>query len=182
MIKGWVGWILVKHVSRRSPDPNMHLWSMKWRCQSIPHNRPWFHRTSYIYLCIWMYMRARPDWYKKRQQYKSKSKDRNTTTKAITTTQIQVQVHKRRAACLTCFFSGRFFFLLLLQNLHILFPLPSAFLVSRFDVWPPFKISPAAQNGESRGGRLIDWLTAAGKWLRASTTPLSPWLGKHVAE
>ena len=56
---------------------------------------------------------------------------------------------------------------------HILFPLVSS-LVLQFDVWPPFKTSPAAQSRERRGGGWIDWLTAVGKWLRASTIPPPP--------
>ena len=154
------GAILVKHVSQRSPFLKLFQSVMciceVWNggLQSIPHNRPWLHRTSYLY--------AHPHWYKNRQQYKYKRQRwkknyNNTNTRA--SLMDTYSWGKRRTACLTCCF---FFPAASCKFFHILFPLVSS-LVLQFDAWPPFKTSPAAQSRERRGGGWIDWLTAVGK-------------------
>ena len=98
---GWVGWILVKHVS-----PTLicicEVWNggaSRSRTTDLGFTAP--HTYTCVYECI-----CKTRLIHEKTTIQIQKKDRNTTTKAITTTQIQVQVHKRRAACLTCFFPG----------------------------------------------------------------------------
>ena len=176
------GAILVKHVSQRSPFLKLFQSVMciceVWNggLQSIPHNRPWLHRTSYLY--------AHPHWYKNRQQYKYKRQRwkknyNNTNTRA--SLMDTYSWGKRRTACLTCCF----FFRPLLANSFTFsshwFPLSSCSLTCG----PHLKhhLLLKVERGEEADG-LIGWqlLENGSEHPRSPPSDGRPWLGKHLAE